>query len=105
MMQKSNLLLGDKRTCDVVPSLENRGTQRPHWLRYFLIETLTEVDPGPNQTLDPPFSDAEIFPWVLKEHVTCWCYHWTSGGSTEPHYLRYLLHDKLREVVLGPNFQ
>ena len=40
-------------------------------LRYLLYETLTEVVPGPNQTLDPPCSDAEIFPWVIKEHVSC----------------------------------
>ena len=63
------------------------GSTEPHWLRYLLYETLTAVVPGPNQTLDPDFSDAEIFLCVITEHVTCWYHHWTPGGSTEPHWL------------------
>ena len=59
--------------------------------------------PGPNQTLDPHFSDAEIFPWVIKEHMTCWYPHWTPGDSTEPYWLRYLLYETLTEVVPGRN--
>ena len=74
-----------------------------HWLRYLLYETLTEVVPGPNQTLDPPFSDAEIFPWVKKEHVNCWYYHWTPGFSTDINWSQYLLYVTLTKVVPGPN--
>ena len=70
------------------------GSTEPHWQRYLLYETLTEVVPSPNQTLDPPFSDAGIFRWV-----TCWYPHWTPGGSTEPHWFRYLLYETLTEVV------
>ena len=56
----------------------NRGT---HWLRNLVPETITEVDPGTNQTLGATFNDAEIIPWVIEEHVTCWYHHWTLGAA------------------------
>ena len=79
------------------------GGTESHWLQYLLYETLTEMVPGKNQTLVPPFSDAEIFPWMKKEHVTCWYHHWIPGGVTESQWLRYLLYETLTEVVPGPN--
>ena len=79
------------------------GSREPHRLRYFLCETLTDVVPGPNYSLDPTFNDAEILHGVIEEHTTCWYHHWTLEGSTEPHRLRYFLCDTLTEVVPGPD--
>ena len=70
----------------------------------------TEVDPGPNHTLGPTFNDAEILPWVIEEHVTCWYHHWTLGGSRGTHWLRNLVPQTITEVdpgtnqTLGPTF-
>ena len=75
-----------------------------HRLRNLLPETITEVDPGPNYTLGPPFNDAEIPPGVKEEHVTCWYHHWTLGGSMGTHRLRNLLPETIPEVDPGPNY-
>ena len=75
-----------------------------HRLRNLLPETITEVDPGPNYTLGPPFNDAEIPPGVKEEHVTCWYHHWTLGGSMGTHRLRNLLPETITEVDPGPNY-
>ena len=40
-----------------------------HRLRNLLPETITEVEPGPNYTLGPPFNDTEIPPG--GERRTC----------------------------------
>ena len=79
------------------------GSREPHRLRYLLCETLTDVVPGPNYSLDPTFNDAEILHGVIEEHTTCWYNHWTLGGSTESHRLRYFLCDTLTEVGPGPD--
>ena len=46
------------------------GSRGTHWLRNLVPQTITEVDPGTNQTLGPNFNEAEILPWVIEEHVT-----------------------------------
>ena len=80
------------------------GSTEPHRLRYLVYETLTDVVPSPNYSLDPTFNDAEILHGVIEEHVTCWYHHWTLGGSTEPHRLRYLVYETLTDVVPSPNY-
>ena len=80
------------------------GSMGTHRLRNLLPETITEVDPGPNYTLGPPFNDAEIPPGVKEEHVTCWYHHWTLGGSMGTHRLRNLLPETITEVDPGPNY-
>ena len=86
------------------------GSRGTHWLRNLVPETITEVDPGPNHTLGPTFNDAEILPWVIEEHVTCWYHHWTLGGSRGTHWLRNLVPETITEVdpgtnqTLGPTF-
>ena len=80
------------------------GSTEPHRLRYLVYETLTDVVPSQNYSLDPTLNDAEILHGVIEEHVTCWYHHWTLGGSTEPHRLRYLLCETLTNVVPGPNY-
>ena len=35
----------------------------------------------PKLHIGPTFNDAEILPWVIEEHVTCWYHHWTLGRS------------------------
>ena len=67
----------------------------------FNPETITEVDPGPNHTLGPTFNDAEILPWVIEEHVTCWYHHWTLGGSRGTHWLPNLVPETITEVDPG----
>ena len=80
------------------------GSRGTHWLRNLVPETITEVDPGPNYTLGPTFNDAEILPWVIEEHVTCWYHHWTLGGSRGTHWLRNLVPETITEVDPGPNY-
>ena len=79
------------------------GSRGTHWLRNLVPETITEVDPGTNQTLGPTFNDAEILPWVIEEHVTSWYHHWTIGGSRGTHWLRNLVPETITEVDPGPN--
>ena len=57
------------------------GSRGTHWLRNLVPQTITEVDPGTNQTLGPTFNDAEILPWVIEEHVPCWYHHWDPRGQ------------------------
>ena len=80
------------------------GSTEPHRLRYLVSETLTNVVLSPNYSLDPTLNDAEILRGVTEEHVTCWYHHWTLGGSTEPHQLRFLVYETLTDVVLSPNY-
>ena len=80
------------------------GSREPHRLRYLFYETLTDVVPSPNYSLDPTFNDAEILHGVIDEHVTCWYHDWTLGGSREPHRLRYLVYETLTDVVPSPNY-
>ena len=80
------------------------GSRGTHWLRNLVPQTITEVDPGPNYTLGPTFNDAEILPWVIEEHVTCWYHHWTLGGSRGTHWLRNLVPQTITEVDPGPNY-
>ena len=80
------------------------GSRGTHWFRNLVPQTITEVDPGPNYTLGPTFNDAEILPWVIEEHVTCWYHHWTLGGSRGTHWLRNLVPQTITEVDPGPNY-
>ena len=57
------------------------GSRGTHRLRNLLPETITEVDPGANYTLGPPFNDAVILPGVREEHVTCWFHHQAPRGQ------------------------
>ena len=79
------------------------GQQGDTLVMKFNPETITEVDPGPNHTLGPTFNDAEILPWVIEEHVTCWYHHWTLGGSRGTHWLRNLVPETITEVDPSPN--
>ena len=60
--------------------------------------------------MGPTFNDAEILPWVIEEHVTCWYHHWTLGGSRGTHWLQNLVPQTITEVdpgtnqTLGPTF-
>ena len=77
------------------------GSRGTHRLRNLVPQTITEVDPGPNYTLGPTFNDAEILPWVIEEHVTCWYHHWTLGGSRGTHRLRNLVPQTIPELDPG----
>ena len=89
--------------CPVGTITGPRGQQGDTLVTKLVPETITEVDPGPNHTLGPTFNDAEILPWVIEEHVTCWYHHWTLGGSRGTHWLRKLVPQTITEVDPGPN--
>ena len=74
-----------------------------HRLRNLLPETITEVDPGPNYTLGPPFNDAEIPPGVKEEHVLL-VPSLDPRGQHGDTSVTNLLPETITEVDPGPNY-
>ena len=97
---------GDRRTYDLLlPSLDPRERHRPS-----LVTIFGPQRRSPNLVLAQTTASTKLsmtqkfFIGVIEEHMTCWYYHWTPGGGTDPVWLRFFASETITKLGHGPNY-